>query len=61
MRKRYYAVVAAGTVRMEKAINEDVAERLAFGCKLPSTKVYDLGTNKVDAFKNLYQLGLGEK
>jgi hypothetical protein len=48
-------------VRMEKAINEDVAERQAFGCKLASTKVYDLGTNKVDAFKSLHELGLGEK
>ena len=61
MRKRYYAVLAGGLVRMEKATSEDAAERQAFGCKLGSTKVYDLGTNKVDAFKSLHELGLGEK
>jgi len=61
MRKRYYAVLAGGLVRMEKATSEDAAERQVFGCKLGSTKVYDLGTNKVDAFKKLNELGLGEK
>ena len=61
MRKRYFAVVNTGTVRMQHAKNEDEAERLALGCKLRNTKVYDLGTSKDRAYKQLDEMGLGEK
>jgi hypothetical protein len=61
MRKRYYAIVNCGTVRMQHAKSGDEAERLAFGCRLPSTKVYDLGTSKVKAYEQLNEMGLGEK
>lgn len=61
MRKRYYAIVSCGAVRMQHAKNKDEAERLAFGCKLPSTKVFDLGTSKVKAYQQLNEMGLGEK
>jgi len=60
MRKKYYAVMNVGVVRMEHAKDEDEAQRLAFGMVSPRTKVYDLGTNKVEAYKRLVELGLGE-
>jgi hypothetical protein len=61
MKKRYYAIVNCGTVRMQHAKNEDEAEKIAFGCKLPSTKVFDLGSSKVKAYEKLNEMGLGEK
>lgn len=58
MRKKYYAVVAAGLVRMEKAKNESEAARLAFGMVSPRIKVIDLGTRKEEAYKKLNEMGL---
>jgi len=61
MRKHYYAVVNSGEARMSHAKDKDEAERLAFGCKLRNTKVFDLGTSKVKAYEQFNELGLGEK
>ena len=61
MRKHYYAVVNSGEARMSHAKSEDEAERLAFGCKLRSTKVFDLGTSKERAWKQFNEMGLGER
>jgi len=58
MRKKYYAVVAAGVVRMQKAKDEDEASRLAFGMTSPRIKVIELSTNKIEAYKKLNEMGL---
>jgi len=58
MRKKYYAVVAAGIVRMQKAKDEDEASRLAFGMVSSGIKAIELSTNKVEAYKKLDEMGL---